>query len=319
MKSRSTLSFILIALAVITAAIAVYEFAGVTPRTAPPPKKKAPADTFPMTFKDDLGRTVTLDAAPFRIASLSPAITEILFTLGLGDKLVGTDNESDFPTGATFTSKLGTVDRPDMSAIGQASPQVVLSDAEPYKSDVIARHAKLIVLKVDNLDDLFRATKTIARFEGRQKIASELLRSWRARVAAARNNVKGKPIVSVYVELPPSDNSREINAGYLADLLRIVRAENVFPGNRFSFGPSPAPLMRRLKPDVILILDPKVTPDEIRHREGWETFVSGTSAARIYTTAEIDPQILLEPGPRGIDAIDRLVELLHPTGIGLPQ
>ena len=80
------------------------------------------------TFLDDIGRKVTMKR-PERIVSLAPSSTEILFALGLGDKVVGVDDYSDYPAEATKIDKVGAYDKPSLEKIVALKPDLVLADS----------------------------------------------------------------------------------------------------------------------------------------------------------------------------------------------
>ena len=83
----------------------------------PPPRSSTPAPTpsptpapaFPVTLTDDEGGTVALAAEPQKIVSLTPAVTETLFAVGAGDRVVATDDSSDFPGRGKGSARRGHV------------------------------------------------------------------------------------------------------------------------------------------------------------------------------------------------------------------
>ena len=82
---------------------------------------------FPITITDDASRTVTLEAAPERIVSLAPANTEILFALGLGDKVVGVTSYDDYPAEVADIAKVGDFAGPNLEAVAAADPDLVVA------------------------------------------------------------------------------------------------------------------------------------------------------------------------------------------------
>ena len=82
---------------------------------------------FPMQITDDLGRQVTIKEAPQRIVSLAPAITESLFAMGLGDKVVGVTNYCNYPAEAKTKPKIGGFSTPSAELVVTAKPDLVLA------------------------------------------------------------------------------------------------------------------------------------------------------------------------------------------------
>jgi len=88
----------------------------------------APAEqAYPVTVTDVKGRTVTIDKKPERIVSLTPSNTEILFALGLGDKVVGVDAYSNYPEQTKDIKKVGDFNGPNIELITQLKPDLVVA------------------------------------------------------------------------------------------------------------------------------------------------------------------------------------------------
>ena len=97
----------------------------------------------PVDVVDALGRTVTIDSVPEKIVSLSPSNTEILFALGVGDKVVGVDTYSDYPAeAAAIENKVGTYSSPNVELIVSLEPDVVFAD-DNLQQDAIDQLDKL--------------------------------------------------------------------------------------------------------------------------------------------------------------------------------
>ena len=100
-------------------------------------------DAQPVDVVDALGRTVTIDSVPEKIVSLSPSNTEILFALGVGDKVVGVDTYSDYPAeAAAIENKVGTYSNPNVELIVSLEPDVVFAD-DNLQQDAIDQLDKL--------------------------------------------------------------------------------------------------------------------------------------------------------------------------------
>jgi len=106
------------------------------------------ANIAPQTFVDDLGRKIFLAKPPTRIVSLAPNITETLFALGVGDKIVGVTSSCDYPAEATRKAKVGDV-HPNLEAVVAQRPDLVLT--LPLQTDVLStlEHLKIPVFMLD--------------------------------------------------------------------------------------------------------------------------------------------------------------------------
>lgn len=80
------------------------------------------AFAFPLTLQDDLGRTVTLKAPPKRIVTMLPSVTETVCALGACDRIVATDDYSDWPESVKKLPKAGGFTTPTPSSSSPSSP-----------------------------------------------------------------------------------------------------------------------------------------------------------------------------------------------------
>ena len=105
-----------------------------------PPERPA----YPVSFDDQ-----TFDAAPVSVASLSPALTEIIFDLGAQDILVGVSDYCDYPAEAEALPKLGSPANPDISAITAAAPELLLTQSPIAAPDALAlKNAGIRILEL---------------------------------------------------------------------------------------------------------------------------------------------------------------------------
>ncbi|MGM0436905.1 MAG: ABC transporter substrate-binding protein [Bacillota bacterium] len=85
------------------------------------------AEDFPVTIEDDLGEKIELNEKPEKIISLAPSMTEMLYSLGLGDRVVGVSSYADYPEEATQNQKIGSVTDPNVEKIVSLKPDLVLA------------------------------------------------------------------------------------------------------------------------------------------------------------------------------------------------
>jgi ABC-type hemin transport system substrate-binding protein len=96
-------------------------------------------------------------ATPHRVVTLAPSVTEILFAMGCGADVIGTDDFSDFPPAARALPKVGRM-QPDLEAIVALKPDVVIgiaAGAHPKLRPALdALHVPLIIVRTERLDDI---------------------------------------------------------------------------------------------------------------------------------------------------------------------
>ncbi|RJO62204.1 MAG: cobalamin-binding protein [Dehalococcoidia bacterium] len=143
--------------------------------------------TFPMTVSDDLGRTITIDKAPQRIVSLAPSNTEILFDLGLGDRVVGDTLYCDYPEAAKSKPKIGGYSDIDIEKVVSLTPDLILAE-DIHKAEVIPALERLgfkvYALVPHNLTEITDSVSTIGRLTGTSKEAKSIVADMQKRIKA---------------------------------------------------------------------------------------------------------------------------------------
>jgi len=129
-----------------------------------------------------LARALTITSSPKRIASLAPNLTEILFALGLGEKVVAVSNGSDYPPEAANKKKIGTFWQPSTEAVIASKPDLVITlrtRTEQQKSvaDSLKRlRFKVLSLKIEKIEGLLSAIQQIGEATGCKQRAEQLVK-----------------------------------------------------------------------------------------------------------------------------------------------
>ena len=280
----------------------------------------AAAVTFPLTLTDDEGTSVTIAKEPAKIVSLTPATTETLFALGVGDRIVG--KGSDFflyPPAASAIPDVqafdGTQVKVDVEKIAQLAPDVVFAggnfgtppdDIERLRSlglPVVVVYAPTIQ-KV--LDDISLTGQAVGKPAEADAIGGEM----QAGFDAVSASVKDLPHPRVFYELDatgaiygPADES------FLAEMIQLAGAEPVTTGSKDKFD---IPVERLISedPEVILLADGQfgVTKDQVAARPGWSVM----TAVKNGDIRPIDDQTVTRPGPRLMLGLQLLAQTIHP-------
>jgi iron complex transport system substrate-binding protein len=177
-------------------------FSGLFVSCASEPETTTPA---PIKITDQVGRTVTLETTdPQRIVSLAPANTEILFALGLSDKVVGVTDYSDYPPEATLKPNVGRYDTPNIEQILAADPDLILADSI-HKAEIIPQlesHGLTVVaIAPATFEDIFDSIRMVGEITGTEEKADELLSDMQARVDSITDKTATLPeseITSVF-------------------------------------------------------------------------------------------------------------------------
>lgn len=152
------------------------------PKEPVPPVQNEPA--FPVDVTDQAGRVVTIEKMPETIVSLSPGHTEIVFALGLEDRLVGVTEYCDYPEAAKDKPKVGGYSTVDIEKVVEIQPDLILA-TNIHKKEVIPELERLgltvLNLYPKTLDGVLEAITLVGKCTGREEKASQLvteMRNW---------------------------------------------------------------------------------------------------------------------------------------------
>ncbi len=141
--------------------------------------------TFPLTLVDDLGRSVTLDSIPRRIVSLAPSNTEIVYALGLGDRLVGVTEWCDYPPEAALKEKVGGYSDVNIEKVVALNPDLILAE-DLHKAEVIPALEKLgftcFAVIPHNLAEIMASVTTIGKLTGAVAEAGVIVTDMQSRI-----------------------------------------------------------------------------------------------------------------------------------------
>jgi len=271
----------------------------------------------PISVVDDAGRTVEIAKTPQRIISLAPSNTEILFALGLGDKVVGVTDFCDYPEEAKAIEQIGTYFDPNIEIIFSISPDLVLAIAD-LPEDVIAKLEELDIpapiLAPPDLEGILANIQLVGKATGAEKEAEALVSEMRGRIAAVTekaSEVKEKP--RVFCEIDATDPSKPWASGpgsFMDAMIRLSGGTNVAADAESPWPQLSAEEIIAQDPDIIILADSKygVTAESVGERPGWEV-ITAVKEGAIF---DLDDDLISRPGPRIIDGLEAVARIIHP-------
>ena len=267
---------------------------------------------FPLTIGDSAGTMVTLEAAPERIISYSPGATEILFAIGAGDRVVATDEFSDFPAETEALPKL-PYSSPDPERALVLEPDLLLMATQQREQVEQFRGLGMTVLFLDSAQDVgsvFGMIALLGEVTGNHRQAAELTASMLERigaVTAALDNVEEGPLV--FFELT-ADLYTVGEDTFVGELLALAKARNIAAGAASSYPQLTAEAIIAAAPDVVLLADGEwgESYETVCARPGWDA----TPACIDGRVHPVDGDLSGRPGPRIVDGLEQIARLLYP-------
>lgn len=283
--------------------------------TVSAPVAGAAVTTDTVRITDDAGQSLVFASQPRRIVSLVPAATEILFSIGAGDRIVGRSRFDDQPPEAAAIPSVGNAIRPSSELVLALRPDLVIliGGADNERSVLEFRRLGIpsLVIIINTFGDLARNIERLGRVAGRTAEGHALASGIRAELDAVRSATRGLDRRRVYydVAFPPAFT---VGSGsYLDSLIWIAGGRNVFADLA---APSPrvgleAIVVRR--PEVVVFpvgSDLGFRPVPPTERPGWKAI----SAVRSGRVRRVDADLLHRLGPRIGRAAAALAEAIHP-------
>lgn len=262
---------------------------------------------------DDAGRTVSLPIKVDRVISLAPNLTEIVFAVEGGDRLVGRTSYCDYPPEAKSVTEVGDTLHPSVERIISLKPQVVLvstaSQLEVFTQQLQNQNIAVFVTDPHDLEGVFRTIEQIGEMLGKTDRATALVKSLRQRTDAVEQAVKDKTPVRAFYQLSGEPLYTAGHDAFVTDLMRRAGAISVtaeLPGAWPKYSSESA---LAAKPDAIIL--PTGGSMGAANENVTEALRQSPAVkqGRVY---KINDDHLVRPGPRAVDGLEEMARALHP-------
>jgi iron complex transport system substrate-binding protein len=248
-----------------------------------------------------------------RVISLAPNLTEIVFAIGAGDRLVGRTTYCDFPAEAKAVAAVGDTLQPSLERIISLQPQVVListsSQLEVFTQQLQNQNIAVFVTDPHDLDGVFRSIEQIGLIVGHTQQAEQLIQNLRDRTRVVEEAVKGRPPVRVFYQLSAEPLYTAGHDAFVTDLMRRAGAMSVtadVPGAWPKYSNESA---LAAQPEAIIL--PTGGSMGAANSTVTEALAKSSAAlqGRVY---KINDDHLTRPGPRSVDGLEAMARALHP-------
>jgi iron complex transport system substrate-binding protein len=295
----------------------------------------APKEPEPLTRRAFVTTMISLalttrlwaQSKPGRIVSTAPSITEALFALGLGNQVVGVSRFCDFPPEVLKLPKVGTYIKPDPEAIARLAPNLVILQGNPTEltSRLDALHIAFVEVPHGTLKDVFTGIEIIAKAAGYPERAQPLISGIQVGLDAIQTKAKAlpSPRVMIIADRRQGALTDLIAIGpenYVNEILQIAGGINVLAKPGLPHYPRISlETVLRENPDVLIDLSGNQESEADRQaarganlalwRQNGE--LSAVRSGHVYVGTT---NALLVPGPRSVEAAQKLFDYLHGSG-----
>jgi iron complex transport system substrate-binding protein len=270
---------------------------------------------FPVTARDALGRRVTVRAEPKRIVSLAPAMTEVLFALGLGDRIVGVTDYCNYPPAARSKAKVGGIVNPSVERVLALKPQLVIGmrlNPKPVLRALSSAGVPTFAAEPRTIEEVFTTITTVGALTGRKATGARLADDLRSRLQSVRAQVHGLPEPSV-VFICQQSPVWVAGADTFPDrAIHMAGGRNIAAGVK-GYKQYDVEMLVARDPDVILLTsmgggDPDRELGAFVRRPSMRD-LTAVKKSRVYV---VDADIVDRAGPRIVEAVEEIAARLHP-------
>jgi len=265
--------------------------------------------------------SLLLATSPQRIVSLAPSVTEILFALGVGERVVGVSSYCDYPPEALRVERIGTFLQPNVERIVAQRPDLVIGVPSPDNRASVERlealDLRVLVVDPERLADIFVSIRAIAAAVGVPERGEELVARIEREIGAVTAKLDGaaRPQVLMLVGHAPF-----IAAGpdtYQDDLIKLAHGDNLAAASGQRWPSVTLEFIVARAPQVII--DASMGSEESADRASalafWRDFptIPAVRDQRIYGYRAYE---LLRPGPRVAQTLELVARFIHPERFG---
>jgi iron complex transport system substrate-binding protein len=270
----------------------------------------AGAGSAAVTAVDDEGTAITLPAPARRVVSLAPHITEQLFAIGAGGRVVGTTDHSDFPAEAKDVPRIARAHSVDLERIAALRPDLVVVWGSGFPPGVTASVRRLgfpvFISEPRAIDDVARSLKALGILTGHD--GTRASHAFSEKVAALRARYANRSTVRVFYQVWASPLMTLSGRHVISDAIALCGGRNVFA--------QLAPVAPQVSIEAVLAADPQtiVTAEPGARASDalamWLQYPS-LSATRLGQLHTLDADRINRHGPRLADEIEALCEVIE--------
>jgi iron complex transport system substrate-binding protein len=267
------------------------------------------------TFTDDLGRKIEMERAPQRIVSVAPSVTETLFALGLGDRVVGVSSYCEFPPEALKKEKVGGYINPSLEKIVALKPDLVIGIAEGdlkgFMDKVASLRIPVFITNPRNVSEVLASIQNVGKVTFSSPAAEKVTQAMKERIQAVQVRVQGRPHPRV---LPVLNFDPLMTAGrgtFVDDLIRLAGGRNVAEKVQGKYPRVSVEEVFAQDPEVVILGSMKSQDAMAEGRQWWNQWktISAVRRGRIYV---LDADLIYRPSPRIVDGLEEMARAIHP-------
>lgn len=258
---------------------------------------------------------------PARIISIVPAVTEMLFAIGAGPRVVAVSSFDNWPPEVQNITRVGGLLDPDIEKIISLRPDLLVLDGS--QAEVIAKAQaagiRVYPYRLGGLDNVTRTMRELGRVVGTESQAEAAARGVEQRLDAIRQRVAGKPrprTLLVFGREAGALRAIDVSGGvgFLHDIVQLAGGENVFGSEQREWVRVSVETILAAAPEVVIELHYgyHLTPARLRTEAAVWKRLSALPAVRANRVYLLEGDKYVVPGPRVVEAAEEIAAVIHP-------
>ncbi|MFC0015140.1 MULTISPECIES: ABC transporter substrate-binding protein [Allobacillus] len=270
-------------------------------------------DSESVTLTDKSGEEVTIEEEPERVVTVIPSATEIVYAVGGGDKVVGVDEWSNYPEEVTDIEKVGDMNL-NIEKIVELEPDLVVADLNNGEDIQALRDKglKVVVLGAQTLEETYEDLRLAGQAVGTEEKATEIVENMQNKIEEIEEKtaeLSEDEKKSVWFEID-QELFTAAEGTFMNELLQIAGGKNIMAGEE-GWPQVSEEVVIESNPDVIITTYGYYMEDveeQVLARDSWKD----VTAIQNEAVHNIDNDLLSRPGPRLVEGLEQLVNILYP-------
>lgn len=272
----------------------------------------SPLTTNGMILKDHAGRNVSIENAPSRIVSLAPSITELIFAIGQGERVVGVTRYCNYPPQTSSIAKVGGMLDPDYERILLLKPDIVMISKEGSRRDVVSRleslGIKTFILGSGSISGILDSIRVLGKITNSEGKSERLINELIERMESIRKQSRGLRRIRVLFLIWERPMIAVGGGTFIDEMIELAGGLNVARNGITRYPRLSREDILRMNPEVIILTE-DLNGGDISGGDG--SLLKKVDAVRNGRIYRVNPDYYERPGPRFIEGVEELFRILH--------
>ena len=266
---------------------------------------------FPLTITDFLGREITIEKEPERIVSLAPSVTELIFAVGAGDRVVGVTEYDTYPEEVKDLPNVGGFKGPNIELITAQEPDIVFASTLSGKEEMETLEKMgipVVVIEAKSIDNIYESIEMLGKITNKEEKAQTIVNEMKSKIQEISNKVKDRPKIKVFHLIDINGNWTAGSGTFIHELINLAGGQNIAEDTEGWVQYSIEELVSK-NPDAIVMPSYAGDVETIKNMEGYKE-TNAVKNNNIYVVSNDD--IISRATNRIVLGLEEIAKFLHP-------